>query len=120
MHRSNVQVLTAEEYYRITIYNEFLSHAIAELQERFLENSPHAIGLLHLLPSQCCSGEVEAEIPEVLSQAAEFYQHDLPHAVMFESGSSMMAQSSLRNLWMFYALVKSHSSPTYGYCFNSL
>ena len=39
--------------------------------------------LLRLLPSQCCTGDVEAEIPEVLSQAVEFYQHDLPRTVMW-------------------------------------
>ena len=30
-HRSNVDVTTAEDYYRISHYNEFLSHVIAEL-----------------------------------------------------------------------------------------
>ena len=39
--------------------------------------------LLHLMPSQCCTGDVKAEIPEVLSQAVEFYQHDLPQTVMW-------------------------------------
>ena len=32
VHRSNVQTQSAEDYFRITIYNEFLSHVISELQ----------------------------------------------------------------------------------------
>ncbi len=83
MHRSNVQASTAEEYYRITLYNEFLSHTVSQLKGRFLDSSPHGIGLLHLLPSQCCSSENEDEIPQVLSQAVDFYKGDMPHSVMF-------------------------------------
>ena len=38
MHRSNVTAPTTEEYYRITVYNEFISHVVAELQDRLLES----------------------------------------------------------------------------------
>ena len=31
MHRSNVPASTVEEYYRVTLYNEFISHTVAEL-----------------------------------------------------------------------------------------
>lgn len=43
------------QYYRITLYSEFLSHVVSELEERFLNNPSHSltIGLLHLLPSEC-------------------------------------------------------------------
>ena len=52
-HRSNPPSSTPEEYYRITLYDEFLSHVISELEERFVNNPSHniTVGLLHLLPS---------------------------------------------------------------------
>ena len=37
-HRSNVRATTAEDYYRITLYNEFLSDVVTELQDRFTDN----------------------------------------------------------------------------------
>ena len=37
-----------------------------ELQGSFVENPIHGIGLLHLLQSQCCSGDLEAAILEDL------------------------------------------------------
>ena len=54
-HRSNPPSSTPEEYYRITLYDEFLSHVVSELEERFVNNPSHSItiGLLHLLPSEC-------------------------------------------------------------------
>ena len=54
-HRSNPPSSTAEEYYRITLYDQFLSHVVSELEERFVNNPSHnmTIGLLHLLPSEC-------------------------------------------------------------------
>ena len=53
--RSNVQASTAEQYYRITLYNESLSHVITELEECFVKSPPHYIGLLHLLLRECSS-----------------------------------------------------------------
>lgn len=84
VHRNNVQASNAKEYYRITLYNEFLSHAASELKGRLLNSSPHSIGLLHLLPSQCCSSEAEDEIPQVLSQVVDFYKgNNMPHPIIF-------------------------------------
>ena len=57
---------------------------VAELQERFVESPIHGIGLLQLLPSQCCTAD-HGSIPADLLQAVEFYKHDLPHAVMFST-----------------------------------
>ena len=51
MHRSNIPATTAEEYYRVCFYNEFLSHVTAELQERFCDTPAQGVGLLQLLPS---------------------------------------------------------------------
>ena len=68
IHRSNPDVLCPEDYFRITLYDEFLSHVIAELQGRFLNNPAHdiALGLLYLLPSECMSTEVEMSFPQNL------------------------------------------------------
>ena len=54
-HRSNPSSTTPEEYYRICLYNEFLSHVVAELEERFVNNPSQDIvtGLLYLVPSEC-------------------------------------------------------------------
>ena len=86
VHRSNVETQSAEDYFRITIYNEFLSHVIVQLQSRFVDNASHSVGLLHLLPSECRSngeGSDHAGIPEKLATAVAFYENDLPHAVLF-------------------------------------
>ena len=36
MHRVNIQTTTAEEYYRTSLYNEFLLHVVVELEEQFV------------------------------------------------------------------------------------
>lgn len=55
MHCDNpIQGTTAEQYYRITLFNKFLSHVVSELQQRFSDSTFCGLGLLHLLPSQCC------------------------------------------------------------------
>ena len=55
MHRGNIQASTAEEYFRITLYNEFSYNAVAKLQERLLDITSHGIGLLHLLPASAAA-----------------------------------------------------------------
>ena len=64
-HRSNPPSSTPEDYYRITLYDEFLSHIVAELEEIFVNNPSHkiALGLLYLLPSECASLEGEVCVP---------------------------------------------------------
>lgn len=85
MHRNNVQNTTdsAEEYFRITLYNEFLSHIISELQERLIDNPSqvHVISLLNLLPKQVL--ESDNGIPDLLAAAVDYYKADLPLPVMF-------------------------------------
>lgn len=83
MYRDNIQASSAEEYYRISYYNEFISHVISDLQDRFIENPFHGVGLLYLLPTECCSNNPEDNVPKALLQAVHFYKDDLPHAVMF-------------------------------------
>ena len=86
VYRSNVEATGSEEYYRITLYHEFMSHALSQLKERFLLDSPlHGLGLLHLLPNQCQSTVYEVKIPDDLLKAVDFYNSDLPHPVLFPS-----------------------------------
>jgi len=83
VHQENVHTSTAEEYYRISYYNEFLSHCILELEERFIANSL-SVSLLNLLPSQYTEDDnTDIDAPTDLMQAVNFYQNDLLHPVMF-------------------------------------
>ena len=38
-HRSNPDVESAEDFFRITLFDEFVSHVVSELQDRFV-NKP--------------------------------------------------------------------------------
>ena len=81
-NRSNVAAPTTEEYYRITLYNDLISHVV-ESCKTFLDISSHGIGLLHLSPSKCCSSDTQVQVPAVLFQAADFYEHDMPRRVQY-------------------------------------
>ncbi len=83
VHRSNYEASTPEEYYRVSIYNEFLSHIVLELETRFTESSSNVHGLLYLIPSECTASNVEDCIPEPLARTVDFYKNDLPHCQMF-------------------------------------
>ena len=85
VHRDNIQTSSAEEYFRISLYNEFVSHIISELEARFTNTLCHSLGLLELLPNQCKLHAIAADLPEGLAQAADFYKDDLPHSVMLPS-----------------------------------
>ena len=86
-HRSNPPSSTAEEYYRITLYDEFLSHVVSELGERFVNNPSHSItiGLLHLLPRECIKLGDDVLVPEDPAKAVNLFKGDLPHAVIFNT-----------------------------------
>ena len=86
-HRSNPPSSTPEEYYRITLYDEILSHVVSELEERFVNNPSHSItiGLLHLLPSECIKLGSGVVVPEDLAKAVDLFKGDLPHGVMFNT-----------------------------------
>ena len=98
-HRSNHEASSPEEYYRVFMYNEFLSHVICELEESFAESSSQVHGLLYLVPSECTSSNLEGDCTLELSQAVDFYKDDLPHHKMFKlstecgskSGSSVLS-----------------------------
>ena len=80
LHRSNPSVSTPEEYFRITLYDEFLSHVIAELEDRFTGNAAYNVvhGLLYLLPCKCITLE-DGCFPTELKDVLDFYDSDLPH-----------------------------------------
>ena len=80
-HRSNIETCSAEQYYCIAMYNEFLSHVIRELDNRFSGNQYLVHGLLHLVPSKVAS-ESHDDFPETVSQAADYFKDDLPHHEM--------------------------------------
>ena len=87
MHRNNPPSSSAEDFYRITLYDEFLSHIISELESRFIENPSHNIvlGLLKLLPSDCVKSVDNTSLPNDLAHTVQFYEAYLPHPVMLET-----------------------------------
>ena len=82
-HRSNHKASSPEEYYRFSMYNEFLFDVIRKLEERFAESSSQVHGLLYLIPSECTSSNWEGDCTPELSQAVDFYKDDLPRHKMF-------------------------------------
>ena len=91
-NRSNVDAPTPEDYYRITLYNEFISHVVSELEERFVKTPLHGINLLQLLPSECCKQQRDDPIPKEVSEAVHFYEQDLPSVAMFPIEYRMWVQ----------------------------
>ena len=87
MHRSNPPSSNPEDYFRITLYDEFLSHIICELQTRFMENPAHeiALGLLYLLPSEAINLDEDNIYPVELVNAVQMYKDDLPHPLMMKT-----------------------------------
>ncbi len=88
LYRNNQPSSTAKDYFRISLYDEFLSHAIANLESRFIENPAHciALGLLQLLPSEFSGTSIdnESSIPPELAKVVEQFNDFLPHSVMID------------------------------------
>ena len=91
VHRSNPATSSPEDYFRITLFDEFVSHVVSQLEDRFVDNPAHsiALGLLHLLPSECVRVESDGILPTELAQAADLYKEDLPHSVMLSTEYSI-------------------------------
>ena len=55
-HRDDTPASSTKDYYRVTLYNEFLSHVISEIEVMFVEHPAHklALGLLFFSPYQVC------------------------------------------------------------------
>ena len=83
-HCDNTPASNAEDYFRITLYDEFLSHVVAEMEARFVDNPAHklAIGLLYLLPTKCVSLSRDIIVPSELEEAVSI---DLPNPAMFST-----------------------------------
>ena len=45
VHRSNPETSSPEDYFRISLFNEFLSHVISQLEDRFVDNPAHSVAL---------------------------------------------------------------------------
>ena len=82
VHRSNVQSSCAEEYHRVSFYNEFLSYVTSDLEDRFSSGAASCTGLLHILLAECRGN---LDIPKGLSDAVDFYRSDLPNASVFST-----------------------------------
>ena len=91
VHRSNLETSSPEDYFRITLFDEFLSHVISQLEDRFVDNPAHsiALGLLYLLPSKCVCVESDCILPTEFAQAADLYKEDLPHSVILSTEYNM-------------------------------
>ena len=89
-HRSNPDVSSTEDYFRITLFDEFLSHIVAELQDRFIDNPAQwiTLGLLSLLP-QSCTSEITDELPAELTQVVDYYSDDVPHPLLISTEYEM-------------------------------
>lgn len=57
-----------------------MSHIVAELEERFVNNPSQGIvtGLLNLLPSECVQVDQDGGIPDDLAQLSHLYSHGTP------------------------------------------
>lgn len=87
IHRNNPPCSSPEDFYRITLYDEFLSHIVSELESRFVENpaSRIVLGIMKLLPSDCVKSVDEESLPNDLVHTVQFYEAHLPHPVMIET-----------------------------------
>ena len=117
---------SAENYFRITLYNQFLSHMIGELEERFTVTPMHrerftvtpmhSIGLLMLMPHECTKRDRDSELPDELSQVTDFYKTDLPHQVML-SNEYRMWVTKWKHPEKLISSVIQYFSPTFMFSF---
>ena len=122
-HRSNIETCSAEQYYCVTMYNEFLSHVIRELDNRFSGNQYLVHGFLHLVPSKVASKSHD-DFPETLSQAADHFKDDLTHHSMLSieyrmwSGNGSVQLKFQQSLLMHSNHVMRSSFLTYSFCLS--
>lgn len=76
------------EYFRVTLYNEFVSHIVTELKQLFSSSQFQIIVLLQLLPELCFNKD-GVDLPDELAHAAYFYTEDLSHQVMLPMENRM-------------------------------
>ena len=62
-HRSNPQACTSENYYKtIAIHVPLLDHILSSMEAQFSEAATVASSLLGIVPSVCCSHEVQLHV----------------------------------------------------------
>ena len=76
-HCSNPEVSSPKDYYKKTVAIPFLDHVLSTLDSQFSEAAKVASSLLGVVPSVCCSQEVN------LDAALEKYHQDLPSVELF-------------------------------------
>ena len=76
-HRSNPKVSSPQDYYKKTNAIPLLDHIISTLDGQFSKSATVASSLLGLVPSVCCSKEIQ------LNDALEKYAEDLPSPELF-------------------------------------
>ena len=98
-HRSNIPTTSAEDYYRISLYNEFVSHVIADLRERYIP--AYGIGLSQLVPSQCCNRDTDFEIPEDLTETVDFSRMIYPMLQCFRLNTACGSENGSMKIWKY-------------------
>ena len=76
-HRSNPEALFPQNYYKKTVTIPLLDHIISTLDSQFSKSATVASSLLGLVPSVCCSKEIQ------LNDALEKCAEDLPSPQLF-------------------------------------
>ena len=84
-----IETMSRSLVWRISLYNEFVSHVVSEIETT---NETRSVGLLNLLSNHICktvSDLSNFDVPENLQSAVNFYQHDLPFSALFITGYRM-------------------------------
>jgi len=83
--RANVNVTNPEDYYKITIFIQFLDQNICELWTRFDQRLREIIPLDGLIPSHFNKYDTKT-----ILEAAKMYENDLPlNSIMYNMAKSM-------------------------------
>ena len=76
-HRSNPEASSPEDYFRKSVAIPLLDHILSTLEAQFSKAAAVASSLLGVVPSVCCSSEVD------LDEALQKYGQDLPSPELF-------------------------------------
>ena len=76
-HRSNPEASTTKDYYQKTVAIPLLDHILSTLEIQFSEAARVAASLLSLVPSVCCTSNVD------LDGVVDRYTQDLPSPELF-------------------------------------
>ena len=76
-HRSNLEYISVEDYFKKTISIPFLDHLIADITSRFTNHTKQAATLQRLLPHNITPS---SSLLSSMNEAISFYCDDLPNA----------------------------------------